>query len=521
MWAGSRMHVPAKSSVTVLARMTPDSYTPVLTLPSGGDCSYPGLVWHGGLLWMSYYSSHEGKSSIYLARVELPPARSADSAARRRLLLDSRVVESVDNARLVPGPVRKAPENPLLTEQQPWEPRFDNLYPNVLFDEQEGLYKCWYSPFIIDQAVTRTPAERRATLSYMDALHGNERYAGVCYATSLDGLNWTRPGLGLVDFEGSRNNNIVLRNVHGAGVWKDLRDPDPARRYKMLAKAGEDREPMGVAFSADGLRWSAVRTCPEMQAVGDTHNNSLWDEPLDSYVAFTRLWDGQRVVGRSTSRDFVQWSAATAVLRGTAERQTYALPVFRHAGVYLGLVAILDTRSELVDCELAWSPDGIGWRRVAEGAPLIPRGPAGSFDDGCVFPAAYPLLGAGEIRLYYAGSDGQHAGWRKGGLGLARLRPDGFAGYAPQDAGRPGVVTSIPLPWNQRPPRVSVDGQGGSVLVEVLDEQGTRLGRSRPLRANVNDAALEWEVTPARVRAGAPVRLRFELDRASLYSFTW
>jgi hypothetical protein len=45
--------------------------TPILDLPSGGDCSYPGLVWHEGRLWMSYYSSHEKKTSIYLAQIEL------------------------------------------------------------------------------------------------------------------------------------------------------------------------------------------------------------------------------------------------------------------------------------------------------------------------------------------------------------------------------------------------------------------------------------------------------------------
>jgi hypothetical protein len=44
----------------------------ILTLPSGGDTSYPGLVWHDGLLWMSYYSSHEDKTSIYLAKVKHP-----------------------------------------------------------------------------------------------------------------------------------------------------------------------------------------------------------------------------------------------------------------------------------------------------------------------------------------------------------------------------------------------------------------------------------------------------------------
>lgn len=69
MIAGGR-HYGEKPS-TVIARLTPTSYTPLLTLPSGGDTSYPGLVWHDGLLWVSYYSSHEGKSNIYLAKVRL------------------------------------------------------------------------------------------------------------------------------------------------------------------------------------------------------------------------------------------------------------------------------------------------------------------------------------------------------------------------------------------------------------------------------------------------------------------
>lgn len=44
----------------------------IIKLPSGGDTSYPGLVWHNDRLWVSYYSSHEGKSNIYLAEVHLP-----------------------------------------------------------------------------------------------------------------------------------------------------------------------------------------------------------------------------------------------------------------------------------------------------------------------------------------------------------------------------------------------------------------------------------------------------------------
>ncbi len=57
-----------QTATTTLARMTRDSYEPALTLPSGGDCSYPGLVWHDDSLWMSYYSPHEGKTRTYRAK---------------------------------------------------------------------------------------------------------------------------------------------------------------------------------------------------------------------------------------------------------------------------------------------------------------------------------------------------------------------------------------------------------------------------------------------------------------------
>jgi hypothetical protein len=59
----------------VLGPLTRDSYKPQLVLPSGKDNSYPGLVWHDKLLWVSYYSSHEGRSNIYLARVKVTPAK--------------------------------------------------------------------------------------------------------------------------------------------------------------------------------------------------------------------------------------------------------------------------------------------------------------------------------------------------------------------------------------------------------------------------------------------------------------
>lgn len=71
--AGGRDYRDApKSYKTAIGPMTANGYRPELEFPSGGDTSYPGLVWRDGILWMSYYSSHEGKTSVYLAKIRLP-----------------------------------------------------------------------------------------------------------------------------------------------------------------------------------------------------------------------------------------------------------------------------------------------------------------------------------------------------------------------------------------------------------------------------------------------------------------
>ena len=52
------------------------TYTSCLKLPSYDDTSYAGMVWHQGLLWVSYYSCHErgeGKPNIYLAKIRIRP----------------------------------------------------------------------------------------------------------------------------------------------------------------------------------------------------------------------------------------------------------------------------------------------------------------------------------------------------------------------------------------------------------------------------------------------------------------
>ena len=69
--AGVRLYDGKVRTALCLLDPAAGKLTEALKLPSGGDTSYAGLVWHDGLLWVSYYSSHEGKTSIYLAKVKV------------------------------------------------------------------------------------------------------------------------------------------------------------------------------------------------------------------------------------------------------------------------------------------------------------------------------------------------------------------------------------------------------------------------------------------------------------------
>lgn len=72
-WIAAGRFFHDNKPATELAALDVEKKTiePILQLPSGGDTSYPGLVWHDDTLWVSYYSSHEGKTSIYLAKVRI------------------------------------------------------------------------------------------------------------------------------------------------------------------------------------------------------------------------------------------------------------------------------------------------------------------------------------------------------------------------------------------------------------------------------------------------------------------
>jgi len=437
----------------------------------------------------------------------------------RFLLLDSRIIETVENAKLTLGKTVKSKHNPLFGEDKPWEKRFDNLYANVVYDEEDKLYKCWYSPFIVDNSAKGMTLDQRRKTRYRPP---RGREMAICYAVSKDGIKWERPELGLVEFDGSKQNNIVWRGPHGAGVFKDLRDPDPARRYKTLFKGGR----ISVALSADGIHWGKAILCPEADVAGDRHNNAFWAPTLGKYVGITRTWGKQgRQVARTESDDFLKWTKAKVVLEGLDKgHQTYAMPVFFHGGVYLGLVAIIYPKEDRVWCELAWSPDTVKWHRVCPDTPLIANSEKEmAYDWGCVYAGAYPVFLEDEIRIYYGGSDWHHGNWRNAFLCMATLRQDGFAGYEPIESNKPARITTTAVVCTGNELQLSADvPERGSVKVTVLDKQKKELAEGEPITRTVTDAVVRWKKGFSLEKLkGNQIRLRFELRDAKLYSFSF
>ncbi len=459
----------------------------------------------------SIHASTAAESGDAAASTNDPSSR--DQAPRRSkfLLLDQRIVRSASNAKLKIGTIQKHEANPLFTEDKPWEKRFDNLYGNVIFDNEDEIYKCWYSPFIVDRSSQGMTLEQRQK-KYSP---GPGREMGICYATSADGIHWTKPELGLVDYEGSKQNNIIWRGPHGAGIFKDFAEKDPARRYKMIFQG------MRTSHSANGINWSAPRRIDGIGKIkGDTHNNAFWDPQSAKYVGITRTFgDLGREVTRIESRDFVQWQRNGVVMKALdKELQPYAMPVFMHGGVYLGLVAIHAQRPvDRVWTELAWSPDSIQWHRIAPGEALIPCSEQVlDYDYGCVYACAYPVFLENEIRLYYGGSDYLHTGWRNGSLCLATLRPDGFAGYRPEKPNTPGVIVTNEVPYESQTIAITADVEpGGYVRVSLMDETGDVLDTAKDILQSVTDHDLQFKQS---IDADT-IHLKFEFAKAMLYSF--
>lgn len=458
------------------------------------------------------FATHAASALLLLLVCCAPAnAESVSAKATKYLVLDDRIIDRVEGAELVLGKVEKSPSNPLFGEDRPWEPRGDNYYCNVIYDEQEKIYKCWYNPFVFSELDEKTPRDDRKNVKWEVS---KERRFGVCYATSKDGIKWDKPNLGLVDYRGSKDNNIIMFDVHGLDIVKDMTEQDVHKRYKMIGAVG-GIGPQRVWYSADGLKWSEPEIYEQIGGRSDTRNNVTWIPERKEWMLISRVGFTPRDVGRSASKNFRDWSPIELVLKPESDNpQFHDMPSFRYGDVYLGLIGVFDVEADRQWVELAWSPDSIDWRRILPGTPFIPNGKKGSYDWGCIF-ADQPILNESEIRIYYSACNGNFFGWRDAFLCLATLKPDHWAGYKSDSKDKATVQTKT-LSCNGTKLALTADVEG-TIACSVYDKNGKELAQLETVKDDVTNQVV-GDLTKFE---GKEIQLRFELQDATLYSFAF
>ena len=218
-----------------------------------------------------------------------------DLRDRRELFVDDFLIEKLDNLSL------KLHE-PVLRDVSfkfdlPWEGLFCS-YVTMIYDN--GKYRAYY---------------RGGPTSGSDG----DPSEALCVAFSDDGIHWTKPKLGLVEKNGSKENNIVMTDIphlmHNFAPMVDNRSGIPAEeRYKALAGTLHS-EGLFAFSSPDGLVWKKMSDKPvlgkpeQYRYAFDSQNVPLWSESENCYVAYIRVVEPpfKRYIGRTTSRDFIHW----------------------------------------------------------------------------------------------------------------------------------------------------------------------------------------------------------------------
>lgn len=410
--------------------------------------------------------------------------------------------------------------HPVLWPERPWEQHgFCN---SVIFDEEHGLFRMWYSAYSPD--------------------------GKLCYATSRDGIEWERPSLGRHEYDGSRDNNIVIPPSHHEGkdhwetVLMDSMDPAPSRRYKTLAWSSHDwdgpRSGIYSATSPDGLDWThsaepIFRFHPrpgtdDLGPVGDA-NTLMVDTLRRRYVAFLRFLPDRAV---STSEDFVRWTPPVRCLQVlNPGEEFYNHSGFVYGDQYLGVLSIFDVdpQRHRMYCELISSRDGERWERCAPDTPLIACGGVGEWNRFMTWNnGTGPCRVGDQLYFYFRGSARRHGPYEGADnspatidVGLATMRRDGFASLDASFNG--GEVVTTPWEITGGELRVNAKCDYGEVRVELMDEEdrplpGYSLEECAPLRADGVALPARWRShADLSGAAGKTVRLRFRLVNARLY----
>lgn len=402
----------------------------------------------------------------------------------------------------------------------------------------------------------------------------------TCYAESRDGVHWTKPNLGIVEFRGSKANNIVLASGEWQGVKIDAghialaKDENPSAspdaRYKGFVLSAS---PKGLlAFkSPDGIHWSPMHKEPVITAGAfDSQNLAFWDSARGEYRAYWRVFTagvttekewkpaGHRAIRTATSKDFLRWEnqrdltyvdspseqlytnvvkpyaraphlligfPTRYVERGWSESMK-SLPEREHREMRSSVNQRYGTA--ITEGLLMTSRDGVTFKRWNEA--FLRPGPEreGTWHYGHQYIAWHlvetPAALAGEPDEWslYAGE----SYWTGASSALRRytIRTDGFVSAHATMKG--GEVVTKPVVFNGKTLRLNFStSAAGSVRVELQDSAGSALpgfslDECEETFGDALDRAVAWKSgRDVSAHAGKPVRLRFVLKDADIFAF--
>lgn len=221
----------------------------------------------------------------------------------KQLFIDDYFIESLAGAhRVLKQPRKLTVDEPLeIPLDRPWEA--DHVqFAGVNYDERRRAFRLYYRSWI----------------------DGREL---LCALDSGDGIEWERPNLGLVEWDGDRDNNITNCPPGGLSIMWDPHEQDEACRWKRIDNkptgAGPGGEPVWRGFhSRDGYDWrpypSGAHSGQPMLFNFGSPAESFGGiiNPQARYVYYSQRGSDRRtrVLGRRDSRDFLNWSGLRTVI---------------------------------------------------------------------------------------------------------------------------------------------------------------------------------------------------------------
>ena len=432
--------------------------------------------------------------------------------SRLELFVDDYLIDKMEGeARLHLN--KPEPHEVVLVTDQPWEGNTCAYY--TIFQDGD-VYRMYYRGSHFDEKT------RKAT---------HPEFA--CYAESKDGIHWTKPELGLVEFQGSKQNNIVWNGV-GSHDFTPFKDANPScppdARYKALGAGGRGYKRGLYAFkSADGIRWSLMSDEPVItKGAFDSQNLAFWDPVRGLYLDFHRTFrDGVRDIMTCTSADFLRWTDPVHLeYTGAPKEHLYTnaiRPYGRAPHVLIGFPTRFLPKTQQVEPTLMTSRDGRTFHRWPEA--LIPITAPEDRDGN---RSNYMTWGQVQLpgndkeysiyatEAYYTGPDSR--------VRRFTYRVDGFVSVR-AGVGGGELVTKLLVFSGGKLAVNFVTREGGSVRVELQDADGRPIERftladSTAIRGDAIDQPVAWKNgDDVGALAGKPIRLRFELNNADLFSF--